>query len=1073
MNKCMRWFKIRSLCLGLAMSFSSLMAQTSGTCATGTAEKYLDVNNVRARILNTGGLFWNGDPNVYEVPKGGGAMSVFASGIWVSGFTASDSNLRMAAATYGSWEFWPGPLDADGNPPADCSVYNRLFKVSRMDLETLKTTGTATDDIRDWPWQIGAPVKDGDGNPNNYDLTKGDVPELVGDQMIWWVMNDVGNLHKRTSSDPIGLEVQVTAFAFNQTGDVGNTTFYRYKLKYKGKSDLKETMFSIFVDADLGNSSDDYVGIDTTLSLGYTYNSDDLDEGSSSYGSNPPAIGYDLLQGPLVNGKRLKASTFLMLSGGSPVCGDPAASATEYRYAQTARCRDGRRISATGDGSSGVAPFTNYAYPGDPVTGVGWSEMNTNGAGQRGAPGDRRFLMSTGPWTMKPGETQELIWAIEWAQSKSALGSLVNLRGASRTIQKIFDNQFIPVKPPDPPSTLSASSDSSTVYLTWDWDSATNNYADTYQDQNYGYNLEGYVLRQYGGEADTNGEIIAVYDRNNGVRRIYGTDPTDNLLVHLEIEGSDSGLRHHHVLQDVPHYRTLYLGVQAYGYNASSKTIIWGGEKRLSYVPTFYRNRSGGSSVQSAYGDAITSTDIGELSGGYVLAKIIDPTAITGDEYRVVYYDYKGFLVYDILNVTQNKTILNGKAVADSPNWSGRMPSGIPVVTADGLEFTVYDEPFGFKSFKVVANAGGPLATPEMGVFAFNASGFPTLDGQPANGSNDRPNIMRQQIATGAGAGWGIHTADNGSRSSYASFVSRTTRDGTNWPYLLPYDYEIRFTATNSTAANFNTGAELPVPFEVWNVGTSTPANTTDDIRLLVSVLENGSGGLAAAVTGRDTDGKFNLSAADHSVSGGSDDPFTDVLYIYNTPNMTYGSSEYNTWATDIKTNSATAEGHELFARLVFVNWDGGTAPPYARELPEPGTIFRIETTKPNRVGVIFQILTADHKPVQHSATHMVLDKIGVTPNPYRYYSAYETSGQSEVRFTDLPKGATVRVFSLDGFLLKTLVNDQDLGYMRWDLSTEKNRRIASGMYIIHITVPNVGERVLKFGVVRRAYVNE
>ena len=49
-------------------------------------------------------------------------------------------------------------------------------------------------------------------------------------------------------------------------------------------------------DPDLGNANDDYVGCDTTLSLGFVYNGDNNDE--SGYGAAPPAMGYDFFQGP-------------------------------------------------------------------------------------------------------------------------------------------------------------------------------------------------------------------------------------------------------------------------------------------------------------------------------------------------------------------------------------------------------------------------------------------------------------------------------------------------------------------------------------------------------------------------------------------------------------------------------------------------------------------------------------------------------------------------------------------------------------------------------------------------------
>ena len=70
-----------------------------GTCATGTAEAYLDVNNVRARLVNTGVLFYRGSPDVYEVPKGTGLKVIFSDALWIGGMV--DNELIVAAATYG------------------------------------------------------------------------------------------------------------------------------------------------------------------------------------------------------------------------------------------------------------------------------------------------------------------------------------------------------------------------------------------------------------------------------------------------------------------------------------------------------------------------------------------------------------------------------------------------------------------------------------------------------------------------------------------------------------------------------------------------------------------------------------------------------------------------------------------------------------------------------------------------------------------------------------------------------------------------------------------------------------
>ena len=138
--------------------------QTTGTCAPAEAEAYLDVNNVRARIFNNGALFWrSGQPYVYEVPKGSGVNAIFNASFWIGGLHGVQR--RVASPRYGNWEFWPGPLDDDGNPPDRCTYFDRLYKISRHDIERYYETGIFTRDLIEWPHDLGAPVLDGDGDP--------------------------------------------------------------------------------------------------------------------------------------------------------------------------------------------------------------------------------------------------------------------------------------------------------------------------------------------------------------------------------------------------------------------------------------------------------------------------------------------------------------------------------------------------------------------------------------------------------------------------------------------------------------------------------------------------------------------------------------------------------------------------------------------------------------------------------------------------------------------------------------------------------------------------------------------
>ncbi|MFA5803403.1 MAG: hypothetical protein WC879_02050 [Melioribacteraceae bacterium] len=119
-----------------------------------------------------------------------------------------------------------------------------------------------------------------------------------------------------------------------------------------------------------------------------------------------------------------------------------------------------------------------------------------------------------------------------------------------------------------------------------------------------------------------------------------------------------------------------------------------------------------------------------------------------------------------------------------------------------------------FKSFIVTANASGVLATPNMGTFAFNANGFPFYNGW------DQPQLGQQSTNTSL---WGIATGMTSPTMdpSYAYFKDRVTRVGANWPKIIPYDFEIRFTTAGSKGKMaFSSGTIVQIPFELGNTGT-------------------------------------------------------------------------------------------------------------------------------------------------------------------------------------------------------------------------------------------------------------
>ena len=444
----------------LAFSFCILQSVDTanaqiGNCETGMAEAMLEGGNVRARILNNGGLFWRGSPHIYEAPIDLGVSSIFVAGIWIGGHI--DGELRTAATRYGPWEFWPGPLDDAGNPPDDCTLYDHIWEITSSDILDFLNDGIVSQNLATWPWHLGAPVIDGDGNPDNYNLNGGDLPELFGDQRLWWIMNDRGNTHESSSSEPIGLEIHASAFAFKKQGPLGNFTFYDYQIINKNTSPFEDIYFGFFSDVDLGNFDDDYVGSDSLLHLGYVYNANPIDTGCG-IDIIPPAAGFTFLETIVADddgldndrdgesdepGEMLGTTAMLNYYGGGGVTGDPVTGEDYYNYMQS-RWKDGQLLTIGGYGRDLSSTPTRFSFPGDPLTKSYWSEFNYDNKGNALQPHDKRFVTSTGKFDIASGDTTQIRLAIVWSQGEDHLDSVRLLKSHTASVRNAGNDLFAP-----------------------------------------------------------------------------------------------------------------------------------------------------------------------------------------------------------------------------------------------------------------------------------------------------------------------------------------------------------------------------------------------------------------------------------------------------------------------------------------------------------------------------------------------------------------------------------------------------------------------------------------------------
>ncbi len=113
------------------------------------------------------------------------------------------------------------------------------------------------------------------------------------------------------------------------------------------------------------------------------------------------------------------------------------------------------------------------------------------------------------------------------------------------------------------------------------------------------------------------------------------------------------------------------------------------------------------------------------------------------------------------------------------------------------------------------------------------------------------------------------------------------------------------------------------------------------------------------------------------------------------------------------------------------------------------------------------------------------LSRVRVVPNPYRAVNTFEAQGVFDqgrgpraIRFTNLPPQATLRIFTVDGRLVRTLrlsdgVNDPSTpaallnGTIAWDLMSEDQISVAYGVYLYHVEAPGVGEKTGTFAIIK------
>lgn len=303
--------------------------------------------------------------------------------------------------------------------------------------------------------------------------------------MLWWVFNDDLGLHTETTSPaPMKVQIQASAYAYtcptvaDSDKVINYTTFYNYRIINKSTDVLDSVLVGMRSDVDLGFYNDNYVGCDVQNNFAFVYNGDTDDEtnfGQLGYGTNTPYFSYNVLSGPVADAGDGKDNdkdgcidcSFPLDANGEPITGgitidentqpehtgldvflpynddgnaktgNPVSTGNGIQYYRYLKgiWKDGTYIRYdNGNGTSASGAPCTFLYPGDsdpygygvgggpnwPIAMSPWTEWNSTTNNQ---PSDRRFVASSGKFTLYSGQAKELDFAYVFTQDSAALAN--------------------------------------------------------------------------------------------------------------------------------------------------------------------------------------------------------------------------------------------------------------------------------------------------------------------------------------------------------------------------------------------------------------------------------------------------------------------------------------------------------------------------------------------------------------------------------------------------------------------------------------------------------------------------
>ena len=372
----------------------------------------------------THGLFWPGAPPEHS-PRDITAHGLLHSATPVLVGTVRGE--RRVSASYYRDLYRPGPIVEGMQTVNPQEPYYRPYVISinRPDQQ----------DYREWPVGLGAPFH------------AFRQPYFFGARQMYWVMNDLDStlMRQYMGSEPMGVEIRCLAYGPFGSGTL-NDDYLMLQFTYvnRGSDTIRDAYAGFFADADIRDGLDDLPASDSARALVYAC---DFHADANGELGLPAAFGVCMVQTPAVRGAATDSARWKQgwKPGYRNIPVTAAVIPTKWAHEQLTEPPFGEGAPAQwdalmrGEGRSMAVrnPTTGapsrFWFSGDPVQETGWLPRDGyllgDGSTVEQGAGDQRMLISSGPFTLAPEDTQQVVVALiasRGATRQSAVHALRN-----------------------------------------------------------------------------------------------------------------------------------------------------------------------------------------------------------------------------------------------------------------------------------------------------------------------------------------------------------------------------------------------------------------------------------------------------------------------------------------------------------------------------------------------------------------------------------------------------------------------------------------------------------------------